>query len=513
MKLFSNGFKKSVVLALVFSFVLTYGFCFASAAEDVDYAITNPYANVNWSAVEQYKADLHCHTNASDGNDTLVESVERHYSLGFDILAITDHGTTDYNWTDGHVDPDIKMALGIKDGTFTPVVPLKNEGTATNGNSYTLADAENGDTYYTQTTADGAALQSMMRVPYGNEHNAASFNNAHVNSWFVDWGDGMLAGTSDYVTALSGIEEAGGVSVINHPGEYSNARDEIYTADAYNVDTVNYNYIVDKYENLLNDYRSCIGIDINSKGDSRTRFDRKLWDIMLTDLIPQGRTVYAIATSDAHNLDIADSGFTLHLLEELTNDALRYSLENGEFFAASKYVGNADELTRYASYLTASDDAEKVAFGNELKAIADKIYAENAEGGEGTGNKFRADNTVAGPQVDSIVVDDENDVITLDCDNAMLITWISGGQVVATGNEVDLDELSGGLGNYIRAEIINEGGVLYTQAFTLDYEGVTQGDFNRYFFDFGTGIGKIIQFILETITALPIFEIVWEFIK
>ena len=510
MKLFSNGFKKSIVFALVLSFVLTYGFCFASAAEDVDYAITNPYANVNWEAVDQYKADLHCHTTASDGNDTLVESVERHYELGFDILAITDHGTIDYNWTDGHVDPDIKIALSIKDGEIKPVVALEAQGTAANGNSYVLADADNGDTYYSQTTADGTALQAMMRVPFGNEHNAASFNNAHVNSWFVDWGDGMLAGTSDYVTALTGIMEAGGVSVINHPGEYSNARDEIYTADAYNRSNVSYNYTVDKYENLLLDYPNCIGIDINSKGDSRTRFDRKLWDMMLTDLIPQGRTVYAIATSDAHNLDIVDSGYTLHLLEDLNNEAFRANLENGEFFAASKYVGNADELSRYAAFLAESDDAAAVAFGAELKEIADRIYAENAEGDEGTGNKFRANNEIAAPFVSSISVDDAEDTITVHCDNAMLITWVSDGKVIATGNSIDLDDYSGELGNYVRAEVLNEGGILYTQAFVLDYEGVTQGDFNNYFFDFGTGIGKLIQLILELITSLPFFDILWD---
>lgn len=508
MKLFSNGFKKSVVFVLAISFVLTCSFSFASAAQ-ADITISNPYADVNWDAVSQYKADLHCHTNASDGDDTLKDSVERHYELGFDILAITDHGTVDYNWTDGHVDPDIKIALGIKDGVLSPIVPLQASGEAANGNTYALTDAANGDTYYTQTQADGSTLHQMMRVPFGNEHNAASFNNAHVNSWFADWGDGLLAGTSDYVTALSGVLEAGGVSVINHPGEYSNARDEIYTADAYNRDNIHYNYTVDKYENLLLDYPNCIGIDINSKGDSRTRFDRKLWDMMLTDLIPQGRTVYAIATSDAHNLGIVDSGFTLHLMEELTNENLRNSLEKGEFFAASKYVGNADELAGYAAALTASSDSEKVAFGNELQAIADKIYAENANGDEGTGNKFRANNEVAGPLVTSISVDEAADVITVDCDNAMLISWVSGGKVVATGNSVDLNEIEG-LGNYIRAELINEGGIVYTQAFTLAYEGAPEGDFNSFFFDFGTGIGKIIMFVLELITSLPLFEIIWK---
>ena len=47
MKLFSNRVKKSIVFVLALSFVFTYGFCFAGAAADIDYAITNPYANVN----------------------------------------------------------------------------------------------------------------------------------------------------------------------------------------------------------------------------------------------------------------------------------------------------------------------------------------------------------------------------------------------------------------------------------------------------------------------------------
>ena len=35
----------------------------------------------------------------------------------------------------------------------------------------------------------------------------------------------------------------------------------------------------------INKYDSCIGIDINSKGDGRTRYDRKLWDILLSKVV------------------------------------------------------------------------------------------------------------------------------------------------------------------------------------------------------------------------------------
>ncbi|MBQ7596772.1 MAG: hypothetical protein IJU45_08930, partial [Clostridia bacterium] len=71
--------------------------CFASAAQD-NFTITNPYADINWSEVNQYKTALHTHTNASDGGITLRQSLERHYETGFDIVAITDHGTVNYSW-------------------------------------------------------------------------------------------------------------------------------------------------------------------------------------------------------------------------------------------------------------------------------------------------------------------------------------------------------------------------------------------------------------------------------
>ena len=88
--------KKSLAILIAAIMVLSvspFGFADGSTAADIDYIIDNPYKAVKWETDGQYKADLHCHTVFSDGNDTLPESVERHYELGFDILAITDHGT------------------------------------------------------------------------------------------------------------------------------------------------------------------------------------------------------------------------------------------------------------------------------------------------------------------------------------------------------------------------------------------------------------------------------------
>ncbi len=462
------------IIAVVLSVLMISAMGITAFAAETDYAITNPYNDVDWASYEAYKADLHSHSNASDGDDTLKEMVERHYELGFDIHALSDHGTTNYSWTvNNSYDPTIKLIMMVKEGKSDLVI-LDSEGTADNGKSYTVETVD-GDDYYTQENG-----HSMLRVPFANEQNPTSFNNAHVNTWFVDWGHGRVGGTSDYETVIKAIDELGGVSVINHPGEYTNARDELYTADAYNKNDKAYAYYIDKFENLLMKYDSCLGIDINSKGDSRTRFDRKLWDTMLSDLAPAGRNVYAIASTDAHNLQIVDSGYVMAVMPENTSAALKNCLLSGEFFAQSCYIGNVDELQAYSAALLKSDDAAAQAVGAQMKAAADEIALQIADGDQGTEFKFESGATCV--TVNEIAVDDSDDTITINADDALYIRWISDGKVVAEGNSIDLDECDN-IGSYVRAEIISEGAVTYTQAFLLDYDGMPEADINESFTD------------------------------
>ncbi|MCQ2463381.1 MAG: PHP domain-containing protein, partial [Clostridia bacterium] len=269
-----------------------FGICVNAENGDVDYTVNNPYADVNWKTVKQFKADLHSHTTASDGNNTLKEMTEAHYDKGFDIVAVTDHGVTDYGWTKANTIPAMKVVVvAFKDRPAFIQVLDENGGEAGNGNTYSLV-TKNGDDYYYQTDGEGTQGKYMMRVPYGIENNPSSINNAHVNSWFADYGNGRMGGTSDYVTPIAGVDRLGGLSVINHPGEYTNARDEVYTEDAYNEKNISYKYIIQKFAGILMNYDTCIGIDCNSKGDSRTRFDRKLWDILLQKVVPSGRNVF-----------------------------------------------------------------------------------------------------------------------------------------------------------------------------------------------------------------------------
>ena len=498
---FKNWFKKAMCLALSAAMVFTFA-AFASASDaDVDYTIANPYANVNFDTYKAYKADLHSHTTFSDGNDSLPQQVERHYELGFDIYARTDHSTVSYGYKSHDYVSAMKVLGLVKNGVVGGEV-LAESGTAANGNAYTVTTSAAGDEYYAQ-----AGGQDMLSVPFGNEQNGTSFTNSHVNTWFVDYGNGRLGGTAEYESVIKDVHELGGLSVINHPGEYTNARDEVYTADAYDKNDVMYNYKIKKFEHILLKYDTCLGIDINSKGDGRTRFDRKLWDIMLADLIPHGRSVFAIATTDAHNLNIVDSGYTMHYMESLTSENLKKNMEEGAFFAASKYVGNYDELVTLRNELKAIGGEEEMALATKLDAIIAQSEAEMAEGD--SGQKYEAPEGAARPLFTNVTVDETEDTIALEAENALVIHWIADGKVIHVGDTIDLDNYSDEIGSYVRAEAYGAGGVVYSQAFTLDYEGAPEAQDMGFFFDWGVIASFICDNLVKfLLTIIPLELIV-----
>ena len=470
-----------------------------AAKADRDYTIINPYADVDWSW-DQYKADLHSHTTASDGSSSLKEMLEVNYKYGFDIYAVTDHGTVNYSWTKQDVIPALKVFVDMKN-PGTEMIALNPEGGLTfEGDRYSLV-TENGDDYYYQTFEDGTEGQKMLRVPFGIENNPSSLNNAHVNSWFVDYGHGILGGTSDYETPIKAVDELGGLSVINHPGEYTNARDEDCTADAYDYTDTMYKYYIDKFTNLLRKYPTCMGIDMNSKGDSRTRFDRKLWDILLMNLAPEGRNVLGLASSDAHSVGAAYTGYTMMPLAENTSENLKAAMSAGAFFAASKKLGNNEELKEICNYLLQNGDAEAV-------AIAEDVLARQADDYNA---KYEAPLDVEAPYINAVVVDDAEDSITLDTTDDLCIRWIANGKTIAYGNSIDLDEYGANLGSYVRAEIFGVGGIVYTQAFLLEYDGAPiDTTEEEKFYDFWEFASFIPDNLIRFLGSLDIFRYIWE---
>ena len=482
-------FKKAI--AIILASVMLCGcipFAFASSEAGNGYSITNPYENIDWETVNQYKAALHTHTNASDGDDTLVASIERHYETGFEVLAITDHGISSKSWTDtsknSKLVTTVMSLIGKSNGNL---VFLQDKGTLPNGTAYEVQTV-NGDDYFVAENS-----HKILRVPFGIENNAVSVN-AHVNSWFGEFEDNMPSG---YRNAIVNVDKAGGVSVINHPGEYTQARYELYQEDAYDMSNPSYNYYINKFYGYINKYDSCIGIDINSKGDGRTRYDRKLWDIMLSMAAEEGKTVTAIATSDAHQLDKIDTGSVLILAYENTSANIKNALLNGELLPQSTCIHNRDELEQIA-------EALKLYYGEtelykEIAALVVEYDAEREEkdksGDDGqVGVRYTALDdegylaTSTRPSVKSITVDDSNDTITIDSENALLIRWISDGKLIATtkADDVafDLNDYEDVINGYVRAEIFGEGGIVYTEGFTLNADNASDSG-NDFIFDLG----------------------------
>ncbi len=459
--------KKFIAVTLALVMALSCGIM-VSAADDVNYTINNPYETVDFDNWGQYKADLHCHTTASDGDVDMDVMIEEHYTQDYDVLALTDHGIVSRGWKTVSSRNYFKIAMSIADGKLRQVTPLTEER------------------YNEITTGVDRDGRGMIEVPLGIEQNPTSLNSAHVNSWFGEYGDGVVGGTSNYDEVISNVDAVGGLSVINHPGEYTSAKEEECEADAYNEDNAWYKYVINKFTNILTEYDSCIGIDINSKKDGRTKYDRKLWDILLQNVIPTGRNVFAIATTDAHQLDKVGCAWTNLCMPVNNAENVRTCLENGAFFAVSRYIKNSEELAQF-SLETGRDWGTE--FSQEIR-----------------------DDSIPAPKVTNVVVDDDNDTITLSVENELTVHWIADGEVIAVGNSIDLDDYSDKIGSYVRAEAFGEGGVLYTQAFTLEYDGAPEVEKKTLFYDFGNLLAYIKHFLINVSTSIPVGEAVYDYL-
>lgn len=455
------------VLSLLLAALMCVGalpvvFAQGEDATDIDYTITNPYSTVDWSTYGQYKASLHNHSIVSDGDDDFKDVIETYYSMDYDILSITDHGTVDRSWTEPNYVPALQWALGFRrENGFEKPTGLTQER------------------YEEITSGSDRDGRGMLRVPFGIENNPVSINNAHVNSWFVDYGNGVLGGTSDYETPIKNVDELGGLSVINHPGEYTNARDEDDFDKAYNED---YDYYINKFARLLKKYPSCLGVDVNSKGDGRTRHDRKLWDILLQKVVPSGRNVFALASSDAHRFSAMDSGWTVMLMPENTVDNLKACMQQGAFFAGSRNIRNTPELEQLS------------------KEVGYNLADENGQ--------WHAETGTVQPVITNIAVDDNEDTISITAENALTVHWIANGKVIHVGNTIDLDDYSDEIGSYVRAEVFGEGAILYVQPFTLDYDGAPEAE-NKFFFDWGNVVKLFADSILYVCGKSDLFCKVW----
>lgn len=366
------------------------------AEETVEYTITSPYETVDWDTWGQYKTMLHTHTLYSDGEVDVKDVVEEYYAQDYDVLAITDHGVVNKGWDKK---PDMLPLIGYNQ-YIKRLTPLSAER------------------YAEITSGADRGGRGMLDVPLGIEMNGVVMRKNHVNGFFCGYGQGIWGGEEDYETPVAETEKAGGISFIDHPGDFYAAHKDISRANDYN----NLKLWID----IFMKYKSCVGMEVYNERDTVARYDRVIWDNILMYTVPRGRVIWGFANDDAHVVSNIGVTAEMMLMPENTVENLRTAMENGTFFACSKI--------------------SRVELGDEFV---------------GTGDFAK---------VTRIDVDEANDTISVAIESTTdyTVEWVADGKVIATGDSINLRDYSEEIGSYVRFQIKNEGGIVLSQPFVCD---------------------------------------------
>lgn len=346
------------------------------SAEPAQNEITvNAYKDINWTQTGRYKANFHTHTSRSfDTQYNTTRVVDRYHNAGYEILALTDHDANPYPWS-----------------MF--------------------------DLYTKGAEARYAENLGMLAVP-GNE-----LSKDRRNNWSESTG-GEFNHHTDLFTGRNGqefmslresyayTEALGGLQIINHPGQYWNLSTEYATGEKNSPEWHAENFEL---------YSSLAGLEVYNQGNRRPN-DRVLWDQILTLTMPE-RPVWGFSCDDTHTDEQYFRNYQYMLMPELSTDALKDAMKNGNTVFSYEYTGSG-----------------------EAKA----------------------------PHISSITVDEENHTITVDSDDADKIQWISSfhrtgksagtatNTIVGMGKTFDY---TGFRGSYVRALLTNKYGETGTQPF------------------------------------------------
>lgn len=408
----------SVLLALSLT-VLSFSFCVSAEG---DYTIVSPYEDVIWdgeNAWGAYKGNLHTHSTASDANENLNTMIMEHYEQGFDFLAMTDHGVTGVEW---NKKPYQRILYSYQMIIGNAVTPLTDE------QYYGVLSGT-----YPLTKTGKARGFGMTCVTGGNELNALTLTKSHVNGYFLpsDYGNTNLGFENGFEYAINQVDEIGGLSLINHPGDW-------LQSNQYK-DAVHEEKNIKFFADLLLRYDTCMGMEVFNEDNGTEPYNRALWDNLLMETLPYGRNVVGFSNSDTHTLTDVDSSYAIFMMEDNTVENIKKTMQNG------------------ASFLVTHD-----ARVDEILGPDEPMDVKNCG--------------LPVPEFKRVEVDGHKVKIVFE--HANNLTFVANGNVIVekdyeTNGEytyiLDLDAVEGSEDFlYVRAQLIGEGGMTLTQALVID---------------------------------------------
>lgn len=411
--------KKTLSIILSALFLLS-AFAVPSFAAK-DYKIVSPYEDVIWNgenAWSAYKGNLHTHSTVSDADMDYNEMIINHYNQGYDFLAMTDHGVTGKAWNEEPTHLPLYLYQYIIGNKTTRLTDEEFEG-ITSG------------TYPVDGKARG---KGMTCVTGGNELNALTITKCHVNGMFLPAhaGDNYLGYENDHEGAVKLAEEAGGISFINHPGDWLHSNRDISVVS----DPENVHYFSD----IILKYDTCLGMEVFNERNSVTPYDRILWDNILMECLPYGKNVIGFSNNDAHIYNHIDSSFSVFMMEENTPEKVKETMESGAFFMVTRILRDNDKI--------------------------------------GPSEEFNYINSET-PYPEFTELSVSGHTVTVKAKNCNNIQWIANGNVIAgtqiaqsadeTEYVIDLDTINGAEDfQYIRCELLGDGGMTLSQALVID---------------------------------------------
>ena len=246
-----------------------------------------------------YKANLHCHTNISDGKLTPEEVKKAYKDNGYSVVAYTDH---EVYITHNDLTDDEFLALNGMEIAFGEMYANKN---------YAFAE---------QCHLLAIALDKSIEVqPIFAEQRHVKYNK-HLFS-LVNTGDNVRPLDKWYSPScinftIKTCNQKGFFTVYNHP-----------------------TWSLENYSQYIN-YEGMHAIEMFNGGATALGFEDynpRVYD----DLLRAGKKLYAVGTDDNHNKDPFDSprcdsfkGFTMIKAEKLDYPTITKSLVDGNFYAS-----------------------------------------------------------------------------------------------------------------------------------------------------------------------------------
>ncbi len=389
-------------------------FCVANASSD--YKIVSPYEDVIWSgegAWGAYKGSLHSHTTYSDADDTLPVMVKEAYAQDYDFLAISDHGITGVDWDKTPSIQPLYLYQYIIDNPYEHLTTEEYE------------EIKNG-TYNNRG-------KKLVPVLGANEFNNLSLTKNHVNGYFLasDKGNGFpgLENEIGYEQAIKYIDDNGGLSHINHPGDWLATND--------NPDAVNDPANIKFFGDLILKYDSCLGTEVLNERNGTTGYDRILWDNLLMYCLPYGKNVMGYSNTDAHHTGTVDTSYMYFMMKENNVENIKETMQSGAFFDITTILRPNDKIGPYGEEINCSNSG------------------------------------IPAPMFTSLTVDGHK--ITVTAKESDTVQFIANGNVILKkeiGSEpvtLDLDAIEWEEDyQYVRVELFGKGGLCCSQALVID---------------------------------------------